>query len=1470
MAATSYSDYGLQPNGETILGAADGSPITLPSESLLLGGDYARAGSDLLISHADHGQVRIPDYFSHDDLPVLRLDNGALLTGDTVASLAGPLAPGQYAQAGGGSAGTPIGTVDTAGGTVTATRTDGTTVTLSDGDPVFQGDVVQTGTGSNLSIIFIDDTVFTLSADARMVLDELVYSPGGSDNSMVMNLVQGTFIFVTGQVAPNGDMRVETPTATMGIRGTTPVVTIDAGGAGKYSLARDPNGDIGSYQIFDKVSGALIGTINTVTEFVEIAAVGSPPIILPKTQADQSSEESQLQQAYSSSRQATGDQGNQNNGGENNNTPGGNEPNQTDAGGSESLDGPPAGGGTPGGGPGEPGANPETGTGEGLNLLNPGAPPPAPTSPPAPTTPPANPNPPANEQTTEPEQLGLDVPSITIETNEDEAITISGLQVDVPGGGDVQVQITASSTVTLASLSGLTFEAGDGTGDEFLIFTGSQSAVNAALNGLEYTPTPDSETGGLIFELTAGGETVTVDVPIEITPQPDAPIANAVSLNVDEGATVNGAFSVTDPDVGDTVTLNSFTFLSPDLGDLTIFIDGTFTFDTGSDFEELSEGEQTEVTFQYTAIDSTGLVSDPALVTFTVNGVNDPPVANDDVLKGTLPNLGSATIGYFDTDLGSGNPTQINSIQAGGHVAVNVSNVFDMTLADFEFYDVLVIQNPSDDTFGIADLNDLTVLHQAVENGLVVVFHDRKVDEAESVLPGSDGFNIVRDFVDDANIELLDDTHEIASGPGGIVSDTSLDNGNSSSHGFAIEGSLPVDADLILSTGTSGNIVTFSYGFGLGSVVYSTIPLDFYLAGNGSTDLNAAMEAYAANIIDYAAGLAPGALTDEDTPITIAAADILGNDTDIDGDTLSIASVTATSVQGAAVTLNPDGSISYDPTGSAALNALAEGEFATDSFTYTVSDGNGGTDIATVSFDVNGNEDAPVITGTTSGSVTEDSVFTATGALTATDADAADTPTFTAQADTAGTYGTFSLTAAGNWTYTLDNDAAQSLGDSDSITETFTAVATTADGESVSRDVTVTVNGADEPVTEVQEGFENGFSETWAFAGARIISPEDPIEGSHVLLLDTEAEDVAPVSTAAAILGIAVADLNALGNGETTEGSVLSSTEYIDGSGTIEFDYRFTTDDYVPYMDYSVFVLDGTIHELANVGDIDTVADIDSTGWQTFSIYVEEGGLYSVGFGVFDEGDTSVFSTLEIDNIRFTPDNLDPPEVFLSELSVDVEPPATHPGDTVYGFNSTEPGTAFDFASKQNPDVVIEDTSGNDTLDLSGYVTASAIDLTPGAFSSVNGQTDNIQIALGTDIENAIGGAGDDTLRGNDLANRLDGGIGLDTLTGGGGADVFVLSHTDAADIITDFDLSADRLDISALLDANFTPGELSDYLGAETNAQGDVSISVDQDGAGTAHGFEEVAILQGARSGGVIDFVFQDNGVQVTETFAA
>ena len=94
--------------------------------------------------------------------------------------------------------------------------------------------------------------------------------------------------------------------------------------------------------------------------------------------------------------------------------------------------------------------------------------------------------------------------------------------------------------------------------------------------------------------------------------------------------------------------------------------------------------------------------------------------------------------------------------------------------------------------------------------------------------------------------------------------------------------------------------------------------------------------------------------TDEDTVLNVPAPGVLGNDTDADGDALTVSAFDATSVQGATVSVNPDGSFSYDPTGAAALQALNNGDSVNDTFNYTVSDGNGGTDTAVVTVAVAG------------------------------------------------------------------------------------------------------------------------------------------------------------------------------------------------------------------------------------------------------------------------------------------------------------------------------------------------------------------------------------------------------------------------------------------------------------------------------------------------------------------------------------
>lgn len=609
----SPGDGGLVHAGLVNGGPTDGG-IVVPDAGALFNGTFEHAGPDLLISHGDAPPLLIPNYFSSDHLPDLYSPEGAVLTGDTVSALAGSRAPGQYAQAGQPAVATAIGSVETISGTATAQRSDGTVVQLAVGDPVYQGDVVQTGGGSALSITFVDETVFSLSAGARMILDELVYMEGGTNNSMVMNLVQGTFVFVTGQVAPTGDMRVETPVATMGIRGTTPVVQVSAvDGATRFSLSPDPDGHVGSYRLFDRVTGQFIGNVSNIDQILSILAVGTTPLQETKTQADIDAERIESERAFDAYRQSqidTRSGPDQNNGGQN----GTGDPDQTDSG---SLPGSGI-NTTPLGEPGSP-LDPLSGSGGGggSGLLDngdglPGGPPPGGSG--------GSEN--QNQDQFFDAPASINLPGFTVVTNEDQSIIISGLSIDDPNDGLVSVTMTAFSTVTLAQMAGLTFQTGDGTNDETMTFFGSESAVNAALNGFTYKPTPDSETGGLTITVYNGFQAASTSLPITITPQPDAPTATSYSLSVGEDGSVNGLFLGADPDTGDTLTLNSLT--APAKGLLTDNEDGSFTFATNGAFNSLAGGQSENVSFQFTVIDSTGLVSAvPGTVTIKVNGAND-------------------------------------------------------------------------------------------------------------------------------------------------------------------------------------------------------------------------------------------------------------------------------------------------------------------------------------------------------------------------------------------------------------------------------------------------------------------------------------------------------------------------------------------------------------------------------------------------------------------------------------------------------------------------------------------------------------------------------------------------------------------------------------------------------------------------------------------------------------------------------
>src|SRR6185295_12906224 len=143
------------------------------------------------------------------------------------------------------SDGKSIGKVLSASGTVTVQHTSavvlqanlpsGGKIPSKVGDLVFQGDLVETGRDGLVGIVFLDGTSFSLSNNARMELNELVYDPKGRSNSTLFSLQKGTFTFIAGAIAKTGDMKIETPVGTMGIRGTAPRVEILDDGSVKFT-----------------------------------------------------------------------------------------------------------------------------------------------------------------------------------------------------------------------------------------------------------------------------------------------------------------------------------------------------------------------------------------------------------------------------------------------------------------------------------------------------------------------------------------------------------------------------------------------------------------------------------------------------------------------------------------------------------------------------------------------------------------------------------------------------------------------------------------------------------------------------------------------------------------------------------------------------------------------------------------------------------------------------------------------------------------------------------------------------------------------------------------------------------------------------------------------------------------------------------------------------------------------------------
>jgi hypothetical protein len=224
-------------------------PFVLPLLVCLMLGGTANALAVAAPVETGHAPVGPDAMFG-----VMRLAQAQPAQGQTPAAVPSPAQP---------AADEPIGNVATLTGSATVTRNN-TSTPLKLKDDIFLNDVLQTSANSTLGVTFNDATTFNLTANANITVDNFVYEDGGKQNSALFDVARGTVAFVAAAVAKTGDMKISTPTATLGIRGTTGLVEVPEGAsAGRANnvaikLYPDADGRVGRIEVNDR-AGARLG-----------------------------------------------------------------------------------------------------------------------------------------------------------------------------------------------------------------------------------------------------------------------------------------------------------------------------------------------------------------------------------------------------------------------------------------------------------------------------------------------------------------------------------------------------------------------------------------------------------------------------------------------------------------------------------------------------------------------------------------------------------------------------------------------------------------------------------------------------------------------------------------------------------------------------------------------------------------------------------------------------------------------------------------------------------------------------------------------------------------------------------------------------------------------------------------------------------------------------------------------------------
>lgn len=647
-----------------------------------------------------------------------------------------------------------------------------------------------------------------------------------------------------------------------------------------------------------------------------------------------------------------------------------------------------------------------------------------------------------------------------------------------------------------------------------------------------YTPQPDDH-GRVPFTYRVedgAGASDTVSVALDVTPVEDPPVATDDGFVVDEDVvlTVNAPGVLGNDTDADGDELSVAIDVAPGNGTLSLSADGAFSYTPDANFNGTDS-------FTYTVSDGSGR-SDTGRATIAVTAVNDDPVGvddgystNEDVplvvgapgvlqndadvdgnalsalvaeppVRGTLvlntdgsirytPNLneyGADTFTYTVVDGEGGSDTRtvtldivpVNDTPAGADDAyatnedevlvVDAPGVLENDLdVDGDPLTVMVETTPTAGTLGLSANGAFTYEPAADANGLdefTYTVHDGN--------GGSDTRRVTLSVsaVNDAPVGVNDsyatteDTELVVPAPGVLTNDADVD-GDPLSVNVA---SAPPHGTLQLNSDGSFSYRPQADYNGLDSFTYNVDD------GAGGTDVRTVWVAIGV-VNDPPQAAADEFAATEDTPLAIAAPGVVGNDTDVDGDGLSVSLETSPTF--GTISLASDGSFVYTP------NPDAHGD---DRFTYTVTDGNGGFDTGNVTLPVAPVQDAPR-PNSDAFALAEDGVFTLTApGVLANDVEV-DGEALSATLVLAPAQGTVSLDPSGAFTYTPQPDF--------NGTDSFTYAAEDGSGGSENATVSLSVMAVNDIPMAAADAFVTLEDQAAVVAAPGVLSNDVDVDG---------------------------------------------------------------------------------------------------------------------------------------------------------------------------------------------------------------------------------------------------------------------------------------------------------------------------------------------------------------------------------------